>query len=219
MKSSNRSFAFKFRNFKSVKAEISLSLLYNFCSSFYSSELYLSSCKSLGCFQLDGLWYHTALMRILGVPKYFSNHVTYSALNVFTFENFINMQILSFILWLRKCTGPCFISNKHYFFNLSTWLSYLNALWLQKHNVVDVFNNDFQALISRICFVQISLNFSMFFKILNFFYQPMSSCLMKETYHSIIIIKKQNQIYIGETYACYAWNYCNECYVWLIPLM
>ena len=42
--------------------------------------------------------YHTALKRILGWPKFVSNHLVRNIFNTVTFEHFMNLMSLKFFL-------------------------------------------------------------------------------------------------------------------------
>ena len=89
----NRSFGFLYRKFYSVNIEILFSLFLSFCLSFYGAELwfYRSDCKE--AFNKMAVSYHCALKKILGVPKFYSNHLTCSVLGAFTFNHFVNIKI------------------------------------------------------------------------------------------------------------------------------
>ena len=41
------------------------------------------------------------MKKILGLPKFYSNHVACSALDAYTFKHFINIKILRFAFWLK----------------------------------------------------------------------------------------------------------------------
>ena len=68
-------------------------------------------------FKQLGVSFHYSLKRILGFPKYFSNHLACEILNSYTFENFINVKILKFFFWMVRCDSKCFYAHKFYFLN------------------------------------------------------------------------------------------------------
>ena len=150
----NKSFGFLFRKFSSVDTDVLFSLFNSFCTSFYGSELWINRKKATAAFKHVSVSYHIALKKILGFPKYFSNHYTCSILNTMTFEHFINFKTLRYMFWLRNCSSPCFFKHKHYFMQFSILKHDFYKLWCQKYNVKDVFNNDIDALKSRIYFIQ-----------------------------------------------------------------
>ena len=90
MKSFNKSFASFYRHFSSVHIEVLLPLFFTFCTSFYGSELWADRSKCIASFKQLVVSYHAALKKILGVPRFYSNHLTCSALNTFIPENFIS---------------------------------------------------------------------------------------------------------------------------------
>ena len=49
---------------------------------------------------------------------------------------------------------PRFIHLKLYFLNFSHFSSFFTQYWASKYDVCDTFNNDFDALVSRIKFVR-----------------------------------------------------------------
>ena len=154
LSSFNKSFGFLFRKFYSLEPGIFYSLFSSFCSSFYGSELWFYRFKCRESFNKLAVSYHSALKKILGLPKFYSNHVACSALDAYTFKHFINMKILRFAFWLKDCQSLCFYSLKHYFFSSSSFIDRFNQTWQEVYEVGDVLNNDVQAILARIKFVQ-----------------------------------------------------------------
>ena len=109
MKSFNKSFASFYRHLSSVNVELLLPLFFTFSSCFYGSELWADRSKCIASFTQLGVSYHAALKKILGVPRFYSNHLTCSALNTFTLENIMYLKLLRFLFWLKKCKSPCFL--------------------------------------------------------------------------------------------------------------
>ena len=99
----NKSFGFLFRKFYSLEPGIFYSLFLSFCSSFYGSELWFYRFKCRESFNKLAVSYHCALKKILGLPKFYSNHVACSVLDAYTFKHFINMKILRYAFWLKNC--------------------------------------------------------------------------------------------------------------------
>ena len=155
LSSFNKSFGFLFRKFYSVNLEILYSLFLSFCSSFYGAELWCfrdgSKCRE--AFKKMSVSYHCALKKILGVPKFYSNHIVCSVLSALTFKHLINFRITRFAFWLKKCNSVCFYSFK-YLLNESPFIEYFNQFWFDTYDVYDVLNNDLHALLSRINFIQ-----------------------------------------------------------------
>ena len=123
----NKSFGFLFilfRKFYSVNIDVFYSLFQSYCSSFYGAELWIDRKRCLGNLKQcgRGVSYHSALKKILSIPKFYSNHFTCNALNTLTFENFINFKCLKFLFWLSKCNSDCFYRHKFYFLNNSNYI-------------------------------------------------------------------------------------------------
>ena len=111
LSSFNKSFGVLSRKFHSVNSKILYSLFLSFCSSFYGAELW--------CFR-DGSKFreafkkmsvdHCALNKILGVPKFYSNHLVCSVLSAVTFQHLVNFRITRFAFRLKYCNSVCNLS-------------------------------------------------------------------------------------------------------------
>ena len=101
-----------------------------------------------------GVAYHYAIKEMLGLPKYFSNHYACSTLDRLTFEHLMNFRAMRFIFWLNECESPCFSRYKLFFMNRSKLSKYVNNVFEDKYSVLGVLENDYDALMSRIRYVQ-----------------------------------------------------------------
>ena len=108
-----RNFFFLLRKFNSVDIEICYSFFNSYCSLFYASELWVNRAKCSRIFKALSVLYHFAPKKILGFPRFYSNHFTCGVLNAFTFEHYINLKCISFLFWLFKNEGPCFVLHKY----------------------------------------------------------------------------------------------------------
>ena len=151
-----------FRKFHSVKLEIKLKLLQTLCMTFYGSEVWLSRKGCSTVIRQFSVAYHAALKKLLGLPKYISNHYVCSILDLFTFEHFLNSNLINFFKWLSSCNSPCFITHKLYFLKHSYFGKCVDALVFSAYEFTDVLNNDKDAIVSRIKFVQNSERTSYF---------------------------------------------------------
>ena len=70
------------------------------------------------------------------------------------FENFINFKCTKFIFWLFRNDGLCFTRNKFYFMKYSRFKKRLDDLCNANYNIVNVLDNDIEAIESRIYFIQ-----------------------------------------------------------------
>ena len=98
--------------------------------------------------------YHAVLKKILNVPRYFSNNYVCGILSLFTFQQFINIKLTRFMLWIKNSKSYSFYKYKYYFLHNSIFMTHLELLWKSKYNVPDVLSNDIDALVSRIDFIQ-----------------------------------------------------------------
>ena len=142
----NRSFGFLYRKFYSENIEILFSLFLPFCSSFYGADLWFYRSKCKEAFNKMAVSYHCALKKILGVPKFYSNHLTCSVLGAFTFNHFVNIKITKFIWWIFDCQSLCSYSFKNYFLKSSTFIERFEKMWQDAYEVPDVLVNDRMAI-------------------------------------------------------------------------
>ena len=152
--------------FYSVDSDILYSLFNSFCASFYGSELWVNFPIHRNFRQIS-VSYHNEIKKILGLPKFYSNHFMCSIFNAFTFEHFLNFRRTKFMFWLRRCSSPCFYLHKSYFTRHSYFVQKVDNVWQCKYGATDFLDNDLQALISRILYVQQREQSSMNFMIVS----------------------------------------------------
>ena len=114
----------------------------------FFAELWFYRSKRKEGFNKMAVSYHCALKTILGVPKFYSNHLTCYVLGAFNFNHFLNIEITKFIWWIIDCQSLCFYTFKNYFLKSSTFIESI------AYEVPGVLVNDRMALLSRISFVQ-----------------------------------------------------------------
>ena len=66
----------------------------------------------------------------------------------------MNLKNLKFLFWLNKCHSPCFYAHRNYFLNSSHFLKNFMTGFECKYGVDNVLDNDLDALISRIGYIQ-----------------------------------------------------------------
>ena len=98
--------------------------------------------------------YHYCLNRLLHLPKRFSNHLVCNDLNVLTFQHFLNLKLFKYLFWLKECISPCFVRHKLYFMKFSLYAQSIEVNAMEKYEIVDLLDNDIDAIISRIFYVQ-----------------------------------------------------------------
>lgn len=149
--------------FNSVDFNVKYNLFSSICQSFYGSDLWIDRKCAVSTFKKLCVSYHNALKMILGMPKYFCNHYIFSISNALSFEHFVNFKILKFYHWLSRCNSPCFIRYKFYFLHCSYFEQCVDDVWLTKYIVEDVLDNDLDASLSRLYFIQNREPSSLFF--------------------------------------------------------
>ena len=149
-----RSFGFFFRKFHNVHIDVVYSLFNSFRSSFYASELWVARNKCSRSFKDFSIGYHFALKKILGFPKFYSNHFTCNILNALTFENFINAKCIKFFIWLSRNNCSSIKPFIHYFLTNSHLKRNIGRICIVKYNISNVLSNDLDAINARIKYVQ-----------------------------------------------------------------
>lgn len=154
MSSFNKSAGYVLRKFHYVNIDILLFLFNAYCSHFYGSELWFFRKKCKSTFKQLCVFYHSALKRVLNVPKFFSNHIVCDILNMLTCEHFINFKMIRFLFYLKNSFSPCFSIFKYYFITRSHFSNYIEGVFNEKYDIVNVLDNDLDAILSRIAFIQ-----------------------------------------------------------------
>ena len=124
------------------------------CLSMYGLQVFMSKRNCVSDLKKLGVAYHFAVKRLLGLPKYFSNHYACGLLNRFTFEHLMNFRAFRFFFWLSKCASPCFSRYKTYFLNKSILSKYVNQVFVDKYSVTRIIDDDIM--------IRLSLGFCMY---------------------------------------------------------
>ena len=129
-------------------------LFHALCMDMYGMELWgdTSGCSTL--LKQVAVSYHYALKRILGLSKRDSNHYVCYLLDQLTFEHLRNLRMLKYYRWLRNCSSPCIVPNRHYFINNSLLKRQIDSIFLEKYEMYDAYDNDIDAVISRMKYIQ-----------------------------------------------------------------
>ena len=161
-KSFNKSAGFLLRKFFYASSEVKYSLFNSFCSSMYGCELWTRRKKCSLSLKEFGVSYHAALKKILSVPKFFSNHFVCMQLNTVTFNHLINFRMARFLHSLKNSSSSCLFKHKFYFTENSFLKSFVFSTWQNIYDVDNILENDLDALMSRILYVQIREPSSMY---------------------------------------------------------
>ena len=77
-------------------------------------------------------------------------------------DHLIICKIIIFMFWLNSCTSPCFSSHKIYFMSFSNVKCVVDNISFRLCGISNILDNDYDALMSRIFFVQNSEPSSLF---------------------------------------------------------
>ena len=107
--------------------------------------------KSCGTYTPNGT---ERVKRQIGYPKRSSNHLVCYLLDRFTFDNLFNLSFLKFFSWCCNSTSPCLIKLKNFMRGFSKMSKHAQFVCSNKYNIYNFFDNDFDAVNSRIRYVQ-----------------------------------------------------------------
>jgi len=129
-------------------------LFRTYTSSFYGAELWFDRVVTHRHLNRLSVGYHKAVKKVLGMNVWDSNHVACERMGIDTLPHLIAKRILS--RFINVCSTKCrMLRNlRFYFLNVSNMSCVVRQLLSERYNIEDVFSNDFQALFSRISYVQ-----------------------------------------------------------------
>ena len=142
------------RKFHFANKEVKLFLFKQYCLQFYGSELWFGPLESKQALKLFGIGYHKAIKKVLQLSMHESNHFACQEAGLMTFNHFLNkMKICSLMRFILR---PCdFIRNLLNFMQISSVMVQDVSCVLRKiYDIYSLFDNDIEAIISRILFVQ-----------------------------------------------------------------
>ena len=131
-----------------------LYLFKQYCLQFYGAELWIGPKYNSNALKQFAIGYHKAIKKILKLSTHESNHYACQEAGLFTFEHLMNkIQIFT---GLRFMVSPCEFMFKNYnFFRISSfYFKELRLLSRNKYSIDSLVENDKDAILSRICFVQ-----------------------------------------------------------------
>ena len=150
----NKSAGFLLRKFYYTDPNVQFFLFNSYCTSFYGCELWTWKKNCSFILKELSVCYHAVLKKILKIPKYSSNHFTCLTLNTLCFDHLLNFRQARFLHWLKNTKSPCFYRHRFYFLENSFYKEHVCKLWRSKYDVENVLQNDVDALLSRILYVQ-----------------------------------------------------------------
>ena len=143
-----------FYKFNFLSVDALTFLIRTHCTSFYGSEMWLFNDSYCNRINKLSIAYHKAIKRILNMAPWDSNHTACERSNMPIFKHFLNSRILSFSIGLLNSNSRCLDSLKYYIRYDSFLIRRVNEIFKSQYNVENVFNNDIEAVRSRINFIQ-----------------------------------------------------------------
>ena len=143
------------RKFSSLDFSVKVKLFNSFCMNFYGLEIFMNKKHCSDLLRQLGVAYHYALKKLLGFPKYYSNHYTCYLLDDLVFTHFMNYRRCRFLFWLKDTISPCFYRHKTFFMRFSHFNKFITEIFNTTYGVCNLLDNELQVLYSRIMFVQV----------------------------------------------------------------
>ena len=142
------------RKFSFVDKDILLYFFKQYCLQLYSAELWIGSKYSVSDLKQFAIGYHKAIKKIMNLSTHESNHYACQEARLFTFDHLISkIQICAA---LRFMESPCdFIIKNFNFLRFSSfYYRELKLMLFSKYSIDSLLENDKNAILSRIIFVQ-----------------------------------------------------------------
>ena len=142
------------RKFACVDKDVFLYLFKQYCIQLYGAELWMGCRYTSGALKEFGIGYHKAIKKILNLSTHESNHYACQEARLFTFDHLISK--IRIHAGLRFMESPCdFIFKNLNFFRISSfYFKELRLLASSKYDIESLSENDKDAILSRIIFIQ-----------------------------------------------------------------
>ena len=142
-----------FRRFHYIDIEGKLFLYKTYCTSFYGCEMWhnLKGCSA--SFNELRMSYHKSLKKLHGIPYRTSNHDVCDASGLFTFDHYLSQRLLSFIFRIEGMKNWFLGHMKSFLIKRSDLMQGVSNRFQNMYSIDNIFDNDYEALKSRIKFV------------------------------------------------------------------
>ena len=142
------------RKFSFADKKVKLFLFKQYCLQFYGPELWFGCSKSLKAGHQFAVGYHKAIKKLLGFSYHESNHYACQEAGLYMFEHLVNKIKISFAS--RVLSRPCsFIAKTLDYYKISSvMIGEVYEILQSKYQIESITDNDFEAIIARISFVQ-----------------------------------------------------------------
>ena len=144
------------RKFSYADREVKLYLFKQYCLQLYGAEFLLrdQAGRTPAILRQFGVGYHKANKKLLFLSPHESNHYACQEAQLLTFEHFLNKLKIQFMFRLNM--SPCLFIEKimNYLLFSSVFFNEVEKLANNKYQIDNLLDNDRQAVISRVAFVQ-----------------------------------------------------------------
>ena len=142
------------RKFHFADYNVKLHLFRHYCLQIYGSDLWFYNVGVIGHLKHFAIGYHKAIKKILGLSTHESNHYACQEAELLTFKHLLNK--IRIITAIRLFSSPCNYFRKIlYFLNVSSvFLNEIKTIALTEYDIESLFENDRDAIMSRIVYVQ-----------------------------------------------------------------
>ena len=142
------------RKFSSVAENVKLFIFKQYCLQVYGAELWFGDRRSKASLKQFAIGYHKAIKKLIGVSYHESNHYACQQAQTLTFEHFLNSLKMQFMLRLNSSPCPFIEKILKYLSVSSVFFREVIDVSADKYQIDDLIENDRQAVVSRVSFVQ-----------------------------------------------------------------
>ena len=143
-----------YHRFNFASREIIYHLFKTYSSSFYGIELWYNEKNRNRAFNNVSVGYHKAVKRIAGLCTWDSNHSACEIVGVNIFRHLQAKRMFNFYLSIVNSKNKSMLSLKYYFCYNSFIRKNVAEIFLNDYDVIDVFDNDRSAIMSRIDYIE-----------------------------------------------------------------
>ena len=153
MKAFNTQFYSFYRRFKFANLRSKIFLFRSLCMSLYGCKQWWNRSKVKVRLKSSAMAYHKALKLLLAIPKRSSSHLTCNWLNLLTYDHEINRKSIQFGFNVLNSKSPC-MTRIHLEMQRGVLLRGIADIARNVYSILNVFDNDRDAIWARIWFVQ-----------------------------------------------------------------
>ena len=111
----NKGFGGLIRQFYSTELRVEMKVFTSICKPVFGAGLWYDKMKVFMALKNMGVSYHSAIKKILGLPRFYSNHQACNLLCIFTFDHYLNCRSLEVYRSLNRRSSPCLLDFHLYF--------------------------------------------------------------------------------------------------------